>query len=154
MNGKPEHILQPGNIPIIPIDRGGQVTFHGPGQLIVYFLLDLKRRGLSPRQLVTLLENAVVNVLTTLGCTAYARPEAPGIYIQGEKIASIGLRIRRGASYHGLSINVNMDLSPFLGINPCGYSELIVTQLHAHVPDVKFSEFQVLIQAQLSQAFS
>ncbi len=153
MAGKPEHILAPGTIPVIHIDRGGQVTYHGPGQLIVYFLLDLKRRALSPRQLVTLIENAVVTVLVSLGLAAYARAEAPGIYIQGEKIASLGLRIRRGASYHGLSINVKMDLGPFAGINPCGYQALSVTQISHFFASVTVNDFRQLLLDQLQRTF-
>ncbi len=154
MAGKPEHILAPGIIPVINIDRGGQVTYHGPGQLIVYFLLDLKRRSLSPRQLVSLIENAVVEVLVSLGLDAYAKAEAPGIYVQGEKIASLGLRIRRGASYHGLSINVKMDLKPFSGINPCGYSALGVTQVSQLVPNLTANDFRQLILHHLQTVFS
>jgi len=153
MAGKAEHVVQPGAIPVVQIDRGGQVTYHGPGQLVVYFLLDLKRRQLSPRQLVSLIETAVVSVLTESGCHAYARADAPGIYVEGEKIGSIGLRIRRGACYHGLSINVKMDLTPFLGINPCGYSDLKVTQVCTHMPELNFNDFQQLIEAQLSRTF-
>lgn len=150
MAGKAEHIVQPGTIPVVPIDRGGQVTYHGPGQLIVYFLLDLKRRQLSPRQLVSLIENAVIDVLSAKGCPAYARADAPGVYVATEKIAAIGLRIRRGACYHGLSINVNMDLTPFLGINPCGYQDLKVTQVGTHLPELSFQAFQQLIEARLA----
>lgn len=153
MNGKPEHILDPKAIPVIAIDRGGQVTYHGPGQLIVYCLLDLKRRQLSPRQVVSMLEQAVLAVLTRLSISAYAKMEAPGIYIAEQKIASIGLRIRRGACYHGLSINIDMDLQPFLGINPCGYQQLAVTQLHHYVPELSFAAFSALMQRQLNQVF-
>lgn len=127
--GKREHLLAPGAIPIIATDRGGQVTYHGPGQLVLYPLLDLRRRNLGVRRLVTLLEQAVVGLLATFGIAAAARPDAPGVYVEGRKIASLGLRVRRGCSYHGLSLNVAMDLSPFQLINPCGYAGLEVTQL-------------------------
>lgn len=127
--GKPEHILDAGDIPIVAIDRGGQVTYHGPGQLVVYTLLDLSRRRLGVRQLVTGLEQSVVDLLADLGISAAADPKAPGVYVDGRKIASLGIRVRRGRCYHGLSLNVAMDLQPFLGINPCGYPALEVTQL-------------------------
>lgn len=129
-NGKPEHLLAPGDIPVIPVDRGGQVTYHGPGQAVVYLLLDVRRAQLGVRQLVTLLEQSVVALLTDYGIAGYARPEAPGVYVAGAKIAAIGLRIRHGCCYHGLSLNVDMDLAPFTRINPCGYPGLAVTQLH------------------------
>jgi lipoyl(octanoyl) transferase len=129
MNGKPEHLLAPGDIPVIQVDRGGQVTYHGPGQLVVYVLLDLRRTQRGVRQLVTLLEQSVVDLLAFYGIQGYARPEAPGVYVNQAKIAALGLRIRRGCSYHGLSLNVAMDLEPFQRINPCGYPGLQVTQL-------------------------
>ncbi len=129
LNGKPEHLLNPGSIPVIPVDRGGQITYHGPGQLVVYCLLDIKRAGLGVRQLVTLLEQSVVALLATYGIRACARPEAPGVYVNKRKIAALGLRIRRQRCYHGLSLNVDMDLEPFERINPCGYPDLKVTQL-------------------------
>lgn len=128
-NGKPEHILHPGNIPIIQTDRGGQVTYHGPGQLMVYTLIDLKRKKFNVRELVTLLEQSVIDLLATENILAYAKREAPGIYVNHYKIASIGLRIRRGCSYHGIAFNVDMDLEPFNRINPCGFAELKMTQL-------------------------
>lgn len=127
--GKPEHILNPGNIPIVKTDRGGQVTYHGPGQLVVYPLIDLRRRQLGVRELVTLLEQTIVDLLADYGITAAARPDAPGVYVNGAKICSIGLRIRRGCSYHGIAFNIAMDLKPFSGINPCGYRNLAITQL-------------------------
>jgi lipoyl(octanoyl) transferase len=127
--GKLEHILNPGNIPIEKTDRGGQVTYHGPGQLVIYPLLNLRRLNLGVRELVTLLENTIINLLATYGINAEAKKEAPGVYVNSAKIASIGLRIRRGYCYHGLAFNVSMDLSPFAGINPCGMSQLIITQL-------------------------
>ncbi len=127
--GKREHLLAPGAIPVLHIDRGGQVTYHGPGQLVIYPLLDLHRRRLGPRALVSALEQATVETLAKWGIAAYARPDAPGVYVEKKKIASIGLRIRRGASYHGLALNVAMDLEPFTRINPCGYAGLQMTQL-------------------------
>lgn len=127
-NGKQEHILNPGNIPVIPIDRGGQVTFHGPGQLIIYLLIDLKRRNLGVRQLVTHIENSIINYLAKHQVIAYADPKAPGVYVDGKKIAALGLRISRGCSTHGLSLNIDMNLDDFKRINPCGYEGLEVTQ--------------------------
>lgn len=127
--GKPEHLLAPGDIPVVRADRGGQVTYHGPGQLVVYCLLDVRRLGLGARALVTILEQAVIELLAAHGIVAQARPNAPGVYLEGAKVASLGLRIRQGRSYHGLSLNVAMDLEPFSRINPCGYPGLRVTQL-------------------------
>ncbi|MDH5692298.1 MAG: lipoyl(octanoyl) transferase LipB [Gammaproteobacteria bacterium] len=127
--GKPEHVLAPGEIPLVQTDRGGQVTYHGPGQLILYPLLDLKRLKLGIRPLVEALENAVVELLKGMNITAYGSKEAPGVYVDGKKIASIGLRIRKQCSYHGLSLNVRMDPEPFSRINPCGYKGLEVTQI-------------------------
>jgi len=129
LNGRPEHLLAPGAIPVIRVDRGGQVTYHGPGQLVVYVLLDLRRAQLGVRQLVTLLEQSVIELLAHYGVAAQARPEAPGVYVRQAKIASLGLRVRRGCSYHGLSLNRDMDLEPFSRIDPCGYPGLQVTQL-------------------------
>lgn len=122
--GKEEHILNAGDIPIVPVDRGGQVTYHGPGQLMVYTLLDIKRAKIGVRQLVTALEDAIVNTLAKYGTKAYPKADAPGVYVDEKKISSIGLRIRKGASFHGLALNVDMDLSPFQRINPCGYKGL------------------------------
>lgn len=127
--GKAEHLLTTGDIPVIQVDRGGQVTYHGPGQVVIYCLLDVRRLGLSVRALVTTLERSVIELLATYGVTAQARPDAPGVYVDDAKIASLGLRIRQGRSYHGLSLNVDMDLEPFRRINPCGYPGLRVTQL-------------------------
>lgn len=127
--GKPEHVLAPGDIPVVQTDRGGQVTYHGPGQLVAYPLLDLKRAGLGPRSLVQLLERTCLELLARFGVTGELQEGAPGVYVGGAKIASLGLRVRRGASYHGLALNVAMDLTPFGGINPCGYNGLPVTQL-------------------------
>lgn len=129
MNGRREHLLAPGDIPVVEVDRGGQVTYHGPGQLVVYTLLDLRRRGLGIRGLVDVLEQSVVDWLGSQGVTARARREAPGVYVDGAKVAALGLRVRRGCSYHGVALNVDMDLAPFERINPCGYQGLPVTQL-------------------------
>lgn len=127
--GKLEHILSPGNIPIEKSDRGGQVTYHGPGQLVIYPLLNLRRLSLGVRELVSLLENSIINLLSTYNIVAEARRDAPGVYVKSAKIASIGLRIRRGYCYHGVAFNIAMDLNPFTGINPCGMSQLPITQL-------------------------
>jgi lipoyl(octanoyl) transferase len=129
LNGNRAHVLAPGDIPVVQIDRGGQVTYHGPGQLVVYPLLDLRRLSLGVRELVTALENAVIGTAASYGVTAAARREAPGVYVDGRKLASLGLRIRRGSSYHGLAFNVAMDLEPFRRINPCGFANLEVTDL-------------------------
>jgi lipoyl(octanoyl) transferase len=123
------HLLASGDIPVVQIDRGGQVTYHGPGQLVVYPLIDIRRAGLGVRDLVTALERAVIDYCASLGIHAECRKNAPGVYVDGRKVASVGLRIRRGASYHGLAFNVNMDLEPFQRINPCGYAGLQMTQL-------------------------
>jgi lipoyl(octanoyl) transferase len=130
--GKAEHILAPGNIPVVQVDRGGQVTYHGPGQLVVYFLIDIRRRKLGVRQLVTAIENTVVEALKPYGIDSAPRPDAPGVYIGSEKVCSLGLRIRRGCSFHGLALNVNMDMEPFDRINPCGYAGMQMTQTSAH----------------------
>jgi len=125
----PSHVLAPGDIPVIQIDRGGQVTYHGPGQLVAYPLVDVKRLGISVRGLVTALERAVIDYVADFGITAVGRRDAPGVYVDGRKLAALGLRIRRHASYHGLALNVDMDLAPFSRINPCGMAGLEVTQL-------------------------
>jgi lipoyl(octanoyl) transferase len=131
LNADKAHVLKPDRIPVVQVDRGGQVTYHGPGQLIVYTLLDLRRRHLGIRDLVCALENAVIETVAEFGIEAIGRRDAPGVYVNGAKLASIGLRVRRGCSYHGLSVNVKMDLEPFERINPCGFSDLPVTQLSA-----------------------
>ncbi|WP_010629093.1 lipoyl(octanoyl) transferase LipB [Halomonas sp. KM-1] len=127
--GKPEHLLMPGDIPVVQTDRGGQVTYHGPGQVVLYPLLDVRRSRLGVRDLVSALENAVIAVLAEQGIEARARADAPGVYVGEAKIASLGLRIRRGASYHGVALNVDADLSPFARINPCGYAGMAMTRL-------------------------
>ena len=129
MRADPRHLLAPGDIPVVKIDRGGQVTYHGPGQVVAYVLLDLGRRVLNPRQLVQALENAVIDTVAGYGIEARARRDAPGVYVDGAKLAAIGLRVKRHCSYHGLALNVAMDLAPFAGINPCGYAGLEVTDL-------------------------
>jgi lipoyl(octanoyl) transferase len=131
MNADPAHLLAPGDIPVVQVDRGGQVTYHGPGQLVVYPLIDLRRAGLGVRDLVTALEQAVIATAASFGIVAATRPGAPGVYVEGAKLASVGIRVRRGASYHGVSINVDMDLGPFSRINPCGFEGLAMTQLAA-----------------------
>lgn len=143
MNGKPEHLLQPGDIPVIDIDRGGQVTYHGPGQITLYLLIDLRRGKFGVRNLVTAMEKAVIDTLDEFHVKAQARADAPGVYVNGQsaKIASLGLRIRRGCSYHGLALNIDMDLEPFQRINPCGYAGMEVTQtanlgIHAKLPTI------------------
>jgi len=129
LNAKREHLLKPGNIPVIEVDRGGQVTYHGPGQLVIYTLIDIKRLGLGIRELVTRIEQAVVSLLADYGIEAAPRKDAPGVYVDGAKIAALGLRVKRGGSYHGVSLNVDMDLEPFSRINPCGHPGMAVTQL-------------------------
>ena len=128
--GKEEHLLFPGDIPVVKVDRGGQVTYHGPGQLVAYFLLDIRRLKLGVRNLVTHIEQTLVELLSQHNITAYPKPDAPGVYVDGKKIASLGLRIRRGCSFHGLALNVDMDLSPFQRINPCGYAGLEMVQMN------------------------
>ncbi|PMR76937.1 lipoyl(octanoyl) transferase LipB [Billgrantia endophytica] len=127
--GKPEHLLMPGDIPVVQTDRGGQVTYHGPGQLVLYPLLDVRRARIGVRDLVSALENAVIALLSEHGVAARARPDAPGVYVGEAKIASLGLRIRRGASFHGIALNVDGNLSPFDRINPCGYAGMAMTRL-------------------------
>jgi lipoyl(octanoyl) transferase len=126
--GKAEHLLVPGDIEVVKVDRGGQVTYHGPGQLVVYIMINLRRKKIGVRQLVTLIENSIVSALTDYDIAAYAKADAPGVYVDEKKIASLGLRVRKGCSFHGLAMNVNMDLSPFLRINPCGYAGLEMVQ--------------------------
>jgi lipoyl(octanoyl) transferase len=133
--GRREHLLNPGGIPVVQTDRGGQVTYHGPGQLVIYLLLNLRQKQLGVRDLVGLMETGIIDYLADQGIASEARSEAPGVYVEDAKIASLGLRIRKGRSYHGLSLNVDMDLEPFKGINPCGYKGLRVTQLADLVQD-------------------
>ncbi len=127
--GKAEHLINTGDIPVVQSDRGGQVTYHGPGQLVAYFLINLRRKKLGVRDLVTNIENLVINTLKAYNIDSAARPDAPGVYVDGKKICSLGLRIRKGCSFHGLALNVNMDLTPFLRINPCGYQGMEMVQV-------------------------
>lgn len=129
LNASEEHLLAPGDIPVVQIDRGGQVTFHGPGQLMIYPLIDLRRANMGIRDLVTALEQSVVDLTAEYDIEAEARPEAPGVYVNGDKLASVGLRIRRGSSFHGMALNVEVELEPFTRINPCGYADLKMTDL-------------------------
>ena len=128
LNGKAEHLLNPGDIPVINVDRGGQVTYHGPGQLVIYTLLDIQRRHLGVKELVRALEQAIVNLLADFGIPAEGREDAPGVYVAEAKIAALGLRVKKGRTYHGLALNVAMDLTPFSRINPCGHAGMAVTQ--------------------------
>lgn len=148
-SGKPEHVLEPGDIPIVQTDRGGQVTYHGPGQLIAYVLLDLHKRKLNIRTLVTLLEQSVVRLLADYGIKASSRCDAPGVYVDGAKICSLGLRVRRGRCYHGLALNVGVDLKPFSGINPCGYRDLQVTRMVDLVKQVDFESVKAALESHL-----
>ncbi|MFY2509423.1 lipoyl(octanoyl) transferase LipB [Vibrio pectenicida] len=127
--GKAEHLINTGDIPVVQSDRGGQVTYHGPGQLVAYFLINLRRRKLGVRELVTSIETLVIKTLKHYNIESTARPDAPGVYVNDKKICSLGLRIRKGCSFHGLALNVNMDLSPFLRINPCGYAGMEMVQM-------------------------
>ncbi len=129
--GKPEHLLNPGDIPVIQVDRGGQVTYHGPGQLVAYILFDLHRRSIPVRTLVCAIERAIIDTLKDFGVDSQARQDAPGVYVDEQKICSLGLRIRKGRSYHGLAFNIDMDMEPFCRINPCGFSNIKMTQLSA-----------------------
>lgn len=139
-NGKEEHLLNTGSIPVFRSDRGGQVTYHGPGQLIAYTLFDLKRSDLGVKKMVTRLEQVVISLLALQGLLAYSIPEAPGVYVDGSKIASLGLRVKRGSCYHGISLNVDMDLSPFLSINPCGYEGMKMIDLKGLGCDLPMAE--------------
>lgn len=150
LTGRNEHVLDAGTIPVIQIDRGGQVTYHGPGQWVAYILYDLRRANVNIRELVTLLENAVVALLGECGLSAYGDPSARGVYVDGRKIAALGLKVSRGCAYHGLSLNVDMDLAPFKGINPCGYEGLEVTSMAAllgeNCPDMESVAESLLAQ--------
>ncbi|WP_026603733.1 lipoyl(octanoyl) transferase LipB [Methylomonas sp. 11b] len=152
LNGKREHLLKANAIEIVESDRGGQVTYHGPGQLVIYILCDLRRLSKGPRQMVTILENSVIDTLRQYGIAAQAQPKAPGVYVNQQKIASLGLRIKHGCCYHGLSINNDMDLAPFADINPCGYAGLQVTQLADLGVKISTQELAVPVVHQLLQA--
>jgi lipoyl(octanoyl) transferase len=158
LNGRREHLLAPGDIPVVQVDRGGQVTYHGPGQLVVYPLLDLGRSGLGARALVCALERAVIHCVAAYGIEASGSREAPGVYVEGRKLASIGLRIRRNCSYHGLALNVAMDLEPFGRINPCGFAGLELTQLSAlgvvHSMDRVAADLESALLEELGRAAS
>lgn len=147
--GKAEHLLLPGDIPVVQADRGGQVTYHGPGQLVCYLLLDVRRLGIGVRELVSRIEQSIIELLATYCVNAAAKPDAPGVYVEGAKIASLGLRIRNGRSFHGLALNVDMDLEPFRRINPCGYAGLQMTQLRDLIGPLDFAEVQDRLLAQL-----
>lgn len=147
--GKPEHVLAAGDIPVLKVDRGGQVTYHGPGQIVAYPLLDIRRLGMGVRDLVVNIEEAVIRVLGTFGVEASRAAGAPGVYIDGVKIAALGLRVRKGRSFHGLAFNINMDLEPYQRINPCGFEGLKVTQL-ADFIDVELPQVQALLIAELA----
>ncbi len=133
--GKAEHVLAPGDIPVIQVDRGGQVTYHGPGQWVIYLMINLRQRNLGVRALVDVIEQSIVQLLAGYDIYAAPKAEAPGVYVAGDKIASLGLRVRRGCSYHGLALNVDMDLEPFGRINPCGYEGLQVTSMAKLLPE-------------------
>lgn len=148
-SGKPEHLLLPGDIPVVQVDRGGQVTYHGPGQLVAYLLLDVRRLGFGVRELVTRIERSLIDLLASYGVDAAAKADAPGVYVDGAKIASLGLRIRNGCSFHGLALNVDMDLDPFKRINPCGYAGLAMTQLREQAGPIEFAEVSARLRAQL-----
>lgn len=148
--GKPEHILNPGHIPVIQTDRGGQVTYHGPGQIVAYLLMDLNRRQLGIRTLVNQLETILLKLLSEYHIIGETKEKAPGIYIENKKIASIGLRVKKGCTYHGIALNVNMDLTPFGGINPCGFAKLQMTQMRDFIPSINIDE----VNHQLANLFS
>jgi lipoyl(octanoyl) transferase len=153
-SGKPEHVLNPGAIPIVQADRGGQVTYHGPGQLVAYVLIDLQRLGLNVRSFVTLLEQSIIRLLDDYGVEAKSRCEAPGVYVGDAKICSLGLRVRRGRCYHGLALNVDMDLTPFEGINPCGYANMPVTQMRAYTKQLEFDQVKRALESYLVGAIN
>ena len=149
--GKPEHVLNPGGIAVSHIDRGGQVTYHGPGQVVAYALLDLRRRDLKVRELVERIEQAVIATLAEYGVAGHRRAGMPGVYVNDAKIAALGLKIRNGCSYHGVSLNVAMDLSPYAGINPCGYEGLAAAQLSAYAPQANVAQAGERLAAQLQR---
>ena len=148
--GKAEHVLFAGDIPVVQVDRGGQVTYHGPGQLVAYLLLDVRRSGIGVRELVSRIERSLIDLLASYGVSANAKPDAPGVYVDGAKIASLGLRIRNGRSFHGLALNVDMDLQPFQRINPCGYAGMAMTQLaDLAAGPIELSEVSARLREQL-----
>ncbi|RYJ64026.1 lipoyl(octanoyl) transferase LipB [Pseudomonas songnenensis] len=147
--GKAEHLLFPGDIPVVQVDRGGQVTYHGPGQLVGYLLLDVRRLGIGVRELVSRIERSLIDLLGEYGVEATAKPDAPGVYVNGAKIASLGLRIRNGRSFHGLALNVDMDLEPFRRINPCGYAGLPMTQMRDLIGPIDICQVADRLREQL-----
>ena len=152
MAGKPEHLLQHSKIPVVQVDRGGQITYHGPGQVVVYTMIDFKRRHISVRDLVSRLENSIIATLAHFGISAHNDPKRPGVYVGERKIASLGLRIKRGSVYHGLALNVNMDLEPFHQINPCGYAGLEMVQMAELVsPTPEFNQVADILADHLQQ---
>ncbi len=151
--GKAEHVLAPGDIPVVQTDRGGQVTYHGPGQITGYLLFDIERLGINVRELVSGIERACVSTLAHYGIHGEPRADAPGVYVGGAKIASLGLRVKKGMSYHGLALNVDMDLLPFQMINPCGLTGVAMTHMAAFVPDVRLSEVQDVLREALASEY-
>ena len=149
--GKPEHLLHDIGVPVVKIDRGGQITYHGPGQIVCYLLVDLKRRGLTVKTLVNRIEQAVIDLLATHGITAARLDGAPGVYVDGAKIAALGLKIKNGCSYHGMALNIAMDLAPFAAINPCGYAGMAVTQLSAFAAAASPDEVAVRLLDELQR---
>jgi lipoyl(octanoyl) transferase len=149
--GRPEHVLNPRDIPVVQTDRGGQVTYHGPGQIVAYPLIDLKRLKMGVREFVTRLENATIKTLAEYDIVAFGKPDAPGVYVGSKKICSIGLKVKRGCTYHGIAFNVDMDLEPFSRINPCGFNNLKMTQVKDYVPDVKISDVEEKLAKHLEQ---
>ena len=152
--GKAEHILAPGDIPVILVDRGGQVTYHGPGQLVVYLMIDLTRHRLGIRSLVDVIEQAIVRTLAGMGVAAAPRPDAPGVYVEQAKIASLGLRVRRGCSFHGLALNVAMDMEPFRRINPCGYAGMAMCQVSDFVPGATVTDLASTLSDELERGLA
>jgi lipoyl(octanoyl) transferase len=150
-NGKAEHLLAPGDIPVVQVDRGGQVTYHGPGQLIGYMLIDVRRGDFGVRQLVSALENSIIATLADYGIDSQAKADAPGVYIGDKKIAALGLRVKGGMSYHGLSLNVDMDAEPFSRINPCGYQGLQIAQLSDYVDDIDDEQLKTRLTQHLAR---
>jgi len=150
-NSKPEHLINPGSIPVVQTDRGGQVTYHGPGQVVCYLLVDVRRRGLGVSHVVEIMEASIIALLADCQISSQSRQDAPGVYVGDAKIASLGLRVTRGCSYHGLALNVDMDLTPFLGINPCGYQGMAVTQLAAWVEKPAIAQIQPTLIEHLSR---
>ncbi|MEM9103442.1 MAG: lipoyl(octanoyl) transferase LipB [Pseudomonadota bacterium] len=152
--GKPEHLLAPANIPVIQVDRGGQVTYHGPGQQVVYCLFDLKRKQLGVREMVTAMERAIVETLRHFAIEAAPRADAPGVYVGSEKICSLGFRVSRGCSYHGIALNIDMDMEPFLRINPCGYAGMAMTQMRQLNSNATMDSVQPILLEKIIQHFS